>query len=309
MGSENLTKLGLVAGHFSKHVYFGPLVVGIESGFFRENGFDLKVIETAGGGESLRVLSASDEMMVTVGSPAASIKAILAGEKLKIVANWTHAAEFWVVLNDSALKTIEDLKGKKLGFTRPGSVTHLQIQMILEKAGFPKDSVTIMPVGGVTEIWTSLKAGFVDCGFMIDPFGVKLRSNREARILFRSIDYLPDLSTGWFVVKESFLKQKPEVIKKWLLTVEKSAKRFLDKGNINKVAALWAKGTKFEADSLLGTIENTPSSLYNLGFTPEMLKQTEEGMRRFKMISEPVPWSRIIDQSFLPERHRIELPD
>jgi NitT/TauT family transport system substrate-binding protein len=305
--AEELTKLGLVCPLFTKFVFFGPLVVGIESGFFKQRGFDVKVVEAGGGGEAARVFSGSKDMDVLLGAPASTVKAILKGEKWRAVANYMMLRSTWIVLGESPMKTIQDLKGKKVGYIGPGSTSHLISVLVFEKAGI-LDDVNLVSMAGAPETWAALKGGLIDCAPLEDPFTAKFRLSGEARILFTSTDYVKDISVNFFVVKESFLQEKPDLIKKWLLTVEEAAKLFLDEKNKKRTAEYYAKGTGFPVEILLRTIEDTPKNLWNLRFTPELLKLTEEGMKRFKMIDEPVPWSKIIDQSCLPESYRIKLP-
>lgn len=307
-GAQELSKLGLAVPHLTKLVQFGPVVVGVESGFFKQHGFDMKVIETGGGGDVARIFSASKDIDVMIGSPASTVKAILKGEKWKAVSSVYIASTTWYVLKDSPIKTVQDLRGKKVGVTRAGSLTHLEMLNILEKEGISLNDVELVFLGGLPEVLTGIKAGIVSTGPLNDPFAAKLRMTGEMRIILDSIDYLPELGGGWFVVKESSLKEKPELIKKWLLTFEEAAKFFIDEKNRQKVAEYYSKGTKFPVAVTLKTLEDASGRTWNLRFTPEMLRLVEGGMRRFKMIKEPVPWSKIIDQSYLPESYRITLP-
>ena len=306
--AEDLSKVGLVCGHLRQLIFPAPLLMGIETGLFKKKGFDLNVKETAGGGEAARVFAASKDMDLYFATPPAVIKAILQGEKWKIVSNFTMANITFVVLGDSPLKTAKDLKGKKIGITTAGGTVHLITMLILEKLGFTLDDVKVIHVGALPAIWTAMKGGMVDCGSLDDPFATKYRLSGEMRTLFNSVDYVQDIILNFIVAKESFVKEKQELLKKFLLTLEESTNFFLDANNKKKVAELFTKGTDFPVEIILRAIEDAPKSLWKMGFTPAMLKQTEDGMMLFKMITEPIPWSKIIDQSCLPEKYRIELP-
>ena len=59
-------------------------------------------------------------------------------------------AEFaWLVKMDSPIKTITDLKGKKIGYTNPRSTSQALDILMLEKAGLKPDDAELVKTGGL----------------------------------------------------------------------------------------------------------------------------------------------------------------
>jgi len=111
-----------------------PLFVGMHMKFFEEVGLRIEPSYFRGGGEVIRAITTRSADISHNAATAATLIAISRGERLKIVSgNTTSPSIVWVVPADSPIKSIKDLKGKKVGFSTPGSVTHIIIQAILKK--------------------------------------------------------------------------------------------------------------------------------------------------------------------------------
>ncbi len=94
-------------------------------GYFRDEGANVTGIVTSdGGGTTLRNMLAGDVPYGEV-NPSVVVAAIQKGADIKIVSdNVSTVAEFvWAVKPDSPIKTVKDLKGKKIAYTNPRSTS------------------------------------------------------------------------------------------------------------------------------------------------------------------------------------------
>ncbi len=101
-----------------------PFGIALEKGFFKKAGADITgVISGEGGGTSIRNVIASELGYGDV-SPASVIAAILEGQDLKIVdlGSRSLASNVIIVMPNSPIKTIQDLKGKKFAISNPKSL-------------------------------------------------------------------------------------------------------------------------------------------------------------------------------------------
>ena len=116
-------------------------------GFFTQEGIDLSVEPSQGTGDSAGYLAAGkadfavtspDALMITVskGVDALSIFTWFQGELNKLV-----------VLDDSPIKQVGDLKGKVVGVALLGSVNYYVLLRELKLAGMNEDSVKMVPLG------------------------------------------------------------------------------------------------------------------------------------------------------------------
>jgi len=120
-----------------------------------EQGIEVKdIIGAKGGGETVRNLTEGN-LQLADAAAAASVLAILrAKEALMLVAGGTKSPGdiSWLVLEDSPIRKIQDLKGKTMSYTSPGSVTEQLATMSLSRAGgISPDDVKRVSAGGIGE--------------------------------------------------------------------------------------------------------------------------------------------------------------
>ena len=64
-----------------------------------------------------------------------------------------------MTLPDRGIESIEDVRGKSVGFTEPGSITQGCAVLSLQAAGIDPDEVELQAMGGLSEAITGLKEG------------------------------------------------------------------------------------------------------------------------------------------------------
>jgi NitT/TauT family transport system substrate-binding protein len=120
-----------------------PYGVAIEKGFFKKAGIDITgVISGAGGGTSVRSAIASELGFGDV-SPAPVIAAVEQGQDIKIVSLGSRslADNVVIVMPNSPVKSVRDLKGKKFAISNPKSLGEMTAVLVFEQAGLKPDDV------------------------------------------------------------------------------------------------------------------------------------------------------------------------
>jgi sulfonate transport system substrate-binding protein len=112
-----------------------------------------------------------------------------------------------VVPADSPLKSVADLKGKKVAVTI-GTDPHIFLLRALMDAGLSDKDVTLVPLQHA-EGRTAMENGKVDAWAGLDPLMAQSELTAHARLLFRD----PYLNTyGLLNVREDFMAAHPELI-------------------------------------------------------------------------------------------------
>ena len=69
------------------------------------------------------------------------------------------------------MRRLEDLAGKKIAYSRPGSSTHMGtlaiVDQIKAKGLKPPEPVSL---GGIPEVYTAVRTGQADLGWSVPPF-------------------------------------------------------------------------------------------------------------------------------------------
>ena len=123
------------------YIYF---FTAIQKGYYKDEGFDLDVVET-GGGPATAALVSGDLGFSTSGSSA--ISAIIKGAKLKVLLVGEDRPDWQIWSTKPEIKKFEDLKGQQIGIVSRGDTGEIGIRYYLMKHGLPSDFVAFTPMG------------------------------------------------------------------------------------------------------------------------------------------------------------------
>jgi len=279
-----------------------PFAVMLERGLFKKYGLDVDgFIGSNGGGTTIRNMLANGMPFSEVGTPAV-LAAVHQGIDLTIVYAATNnmGETSWVVRKDSPIKTIADLRGKKMGYIGPQSATEVASRLVMQRHGLAA-SVQFVPTGGQGGAETALDSGAVDAIPLSDP--VLTQTAGKYRVLFRVTDELPNFTNGVGVVKTAYAKSNPDELRR-LLAARKEAVDFIY-AHPDEAAKVYAKVWKCDDT----TARQTLAKLIGIHFwsagplNPKSMDTLEEG---YKLVADDpagvVDWRKITDTSFLPKR-------
>jgi NitT/TauT family transport system substrate-binding protein len=106
--------------------------VAEQRGFYRKYGIDAEIIVTGQGGTAgIGALLANDIQMVSSAGDLLAAAALRGGDTVMIAAVINKG--FQRILTVPEIKTPADLKGKRVGVTRIGAVSHVVLQMMLQR--------------------------------------------------------------------------------------------------------------------------------------------------------------------------------
>ena len=155
-----------------------PTLVAIAKGYFGEENIELAEFVIGSSGTLRQAMIAKQYdfgLYAFVHVPIAR----LAGSPFKMVAQ-VHDQEIFGLIARTQLKdqvkAVKDLKGKKVGFTTPGSGTWALANVYLKKAGLdPEKDVELVSLGGDNAVfYTAMQSGRVDAIASFEPIGTKV---------------------------------------------------------------------------------------------------------------------------------------
>lgn len=287
-------------------LYAPPFMVAQEKGYFRDEGITISnIVGSAGGGTTVR-------NVVTGGLPfgevatTAAVQAYDAGAPLTIVGGGVQrvAEIYWVVMGNSPLQKITDLKGKSLGFTSPGSVTEGTANLSLKRAdGIDPQDVERRPMGGVREGLTALKGGGIDTAAHLDPvYSVDKRKGEDFRILFKAGDYIQTFMQTVEVVGPGLLKENSNLIRGFLRARQRGIQYI--GANLDEAAQIYGRDAKLPPEACLDALKAVdPKAYYAVGFDKAALDLVQENLQILGLYkaNQQVAWKEIVNQDFLPE--------
>jgi NitT/TauT family transport system substrate-binding protein len=238
-----------------------PLYVALEGGLYKKHGIDVEVTHFKGGGDVVRAVSGGAGDIGMVGTSAA-IVAASRGAPLKIFSAWSAPSFgiYFIVPVDSPIKTVEDIAGKKVGFTRPGSVTHTGLMAVQKAKNIQAQGI---PVGSAGDGWAMAKVGRVDVTWHSAPDVYSLIDRKEGRILIDIAEYLKEYQQGSLVALEATLAKRKGDIAKFSTAIEEANKMIAS--SPAAAAMHGAKGMKLPAEKLQEMIKTMPKDFFKLG--------------------------------------------
>ncbi|MGE8557486.1 aliphatic sulfonate ABC transporter substrate-binding protein [Acinetobacter sp. UBA3106] len=222
------------------YAYYAPTSLVVKEQKLLEKALpktEIKWVFSQGSNRSLEYLnSGSVDFSSTAGLAAALSRAN--GSPIKTI--YIQSQPEWtalVVSKNSPIKTIKDLKGKKIAATK-GTDPFLFTLQALETAGLNKKDVQLVhlqhPDGK-----TTLERGQVDAWAGLDPLMASAQVQSGAKLLYRNVGFN---SYSVLSVKEQFANQSPEAIEAVVKAYEQARK--WAKANPSKLAELLARESK-----------------------------------------------------------------
>jgi sulfonate transport system substrate-binding protein len=184
---------------------------------FAKDGISIVWVQSAGSNKALEFLNAgSIDFGSTAGS--AALVARINGNPIKSI--YVYSRPEWTALvttKDSAISKVADLKGKRVAVTR-GTDPHIFLVRALLGAGLSEKDITPVLLQHA-DGKTALIRGDVDAWAGLDPMMAQAEIEDGARLFFRN----PAANTwGILNVREAFLKDHPDVVRRVLATYEEA---------------------------------------------------------------------------------------
>lgn len=211
--AETLRVGKVVAQNFG----FVPLNVGVQEGIFRKLGLEIQEFDFGGGAKQQQAVVAgsidiaigggTDLAFVAKGSPALGIAAITA----------SPAFMGFIAGDDPAIKTMDDLKGRKVGVSTAGSLTKWLVDQLDVAKRWGAEGATPVAIGGElsTEI-AALKTHAVDAFVDAPAIGFELESEGTGHLLFTCEDYIHELEVFVIYGANPFIAQNPDAARRFL---------------------------------------------------------------------------------------------
>lgn len=286
-----------------ENVGFIPLDVGMETGIFAKHGLAVEELNFAGGAKIAQAMTAGaidislsagpDMQFVAKGAPEIAIGSI---------------AEFagfmaYVVGANSSAHSLDDLRGKKVGITSPGSLTDWlaeELNRVKSWSG-ERDRVTKVAVGGSTPaVLAALKTGQIDASISSAQLGLQLGENGEGRLLADCSAYVGTIELYTMFASKAIVERNPDAVRRflkgWYETVEfmKSHKA----ETVAIAAKVMGNSPSVQSrvyDRLVGKLSSTGK------FSPQAIETLRASFIAMKSIDEAVDMKKLYTEEFLPK--------
>jgi NitT/TauT family transport system substrate-binding protein len=199
-----------------------PTTVGIQKGFFKQNGLEAELIPFKGGPDLLKgVLAGAADIGISGATDPLVFRE--RGTPIRALATIVEKNHFTLTVAPK-IKRLEDLKGGTIGVTAVGSTTWVFARMLARKMSWdPEKDVRIIGIGGVDAQAAALKREETQAVVFGDA-GVVLEAQGLGRILMR----LDELTPKWISLvaysTDEIIKTKRDVVQRALKSIFQGAR-------------------------------------------------------------------------------------
>jgi NitT/TauT family transport system substrate-binding protein len=300
------TKIVIVVPHRILFTVALPVYVAQEKGFYRENNIDVDAVFTRGGGENVQAVVSGDAQIGLSTGTLAVISAFVKKAPIKIAAaEITGLDNFWYAQSNTPMRRLEDLAGKKIAYSRPGSSTHMGtlaiVDQIKAKGLKPPEPVSL---GGIPEVYTAVRTGQADLGWSVPPFQLDRVEKGELRVVVKGdeLTSLKEITPRVHFLNNEFAAKHPEVIRGFFRAQQKALDYMFE--NRADTAKIWIRRAemKFPESAVLKTWDYYSRAAMALKPIRGLQATIEDGIRN-KFLTQPLTQAEInalIDLSFLP---------
>jgi ABC-type nitrate/sulfonate/bicarbonate transport system substrate-binding protein len=204
-------------GYSGATVSNAMLWVTEEGGLFQKNGIDPQILYLQTTLGQTAMIAGEIDMCVYSGSLLSSAR--VQGVDVVMVASFLNKPLYRLVVRPE-IKTVADLRGKRLGITRFGTVTDSMSRLLVGKLGLdPDKDVSYVQVGDVPVLLASLSTGRVIDGAIIQPpYYVKaVASGMRVLVNMQEMD-IPVQQTG-LNTTQRFIAKNPDVARRVVKSV------------------------------------------------------------------------------------------
>jgi NitT/TauT family transport system substrate-binding protein len=281
--------------YVSRSILDMPYVIARDRGFFREEGLDVEFIFM----KAIQTVQAMLAGGVDFGSATGTaISAAVNGADVRVVFALTDKPSFDMIAQ-SNITNVQQMRGKKLGISAPGSLTEILARQILLVNKIPLDQVTMLSLGTSDVTYVALKAGTIDATMLQVPQNLIAQEEGYRRIasgadVYRAVQ-------GGLTTTKTVISERPEVVMRVIRATQKALRLIR---NDKKFTVDFIKGPFLDLgkdrDKYAERVYDTAVQFYlQSGMVDEKLQRDmiATAAQRVKP-KDPVPPERVFDFSF-----------
>jgi ABC-type nitrate/sulfonate/bicarbonate transport system substrate-binding protein len=277
---------------------FTPWWIAEQKGYFKQQKINAQIRQYQGPSDVADATMAGEADIASVGS-ASWMPRIVRGS-ITVLATMATSPNTFKIAAHTSIKSLADLKGKKLG-TIGGSSTDYLWTLVARKMNEPEKSLNLVAVPP-PELIPALDRGDIQAFFAFEPWparAIQVSGKDKVHILATSADI------GYFLhfvvgANKKFVESKPDVTVRVLAALRDAIQDM--KKSPADATNIAASTNKIKPDLARYVLD-----LYDWGLTvtDEMVsaaKREEQWLRsKERLRGDPIDWNKVVDRRFVDQ--------
>jgi len=244
---------------------FTPVDVGVKEGIWKKLGLNVEILSFHGDGQLQQAL-ASNSVDFGIGSgpgmgyhskgvPAIAVAAAAGPPKNMAL----------IVSAATPFKSVDDMKGKKIGVTTAGSLTDWLVKELSRKKGWTgAAAMKALPMGATRARLAAMKTGAIDGMIGTTDEGYQMEAEHTGRLLMTMGDIVKPFITHVLYARDSLVKNDPATVKAFL------------KGWFQTIQFM--KAHKKTSIQIAAKVLNAPPAILDKSYGAEMGMMSDDGV-------------------------------
>jgi NitT/TauT family transport system substrate-binding protein len=204
-----------------------PLYLGIEQGFFEEEGLDVEPV-VAQGGAAIIPAVVTGEQQIGFSNIVSLLIAQTENVPVQVISQGVQATDdpdndtaAVAVARDSEITELSDLEGRTIAVNTLRNISPLTITAALDAEGVDTSSVEFVEVP-LPDMVGQLEAGDIDAAGLVEPF-VTIGESVGARLLVHDrVATEPEMTIATYFASSQFLESDPDVVEGFVAAMNRS---------------------------------------------------------------------------------------
>lgn len=306
-GNKSTGNQEIVLNEVAHSIFYAPMYVAIEEGYFAEEGIDLTLVTGFGADKTMTAVLSGEADIGFMGSES-TIYTYL-GDTSDYVVNFAQltqrAGNFLVSRTPMENFKWEDLKGSTVLGGRKGGMPEMVFEYILKMNGIdPATDLTIDQSIDFGSTAAAFSGGQGDFSVEFEPHATSLETKGDGYVvasLGADSGYVPYTA---FSAKESYIKENPEVIQGFTNALQKGMD-YVNSHTPAEIAKIIApQFEETDLDTITKIVEryhNQDTWKENLIFEEDSFTLLQNILEEAGELSERVPYEELVDITFATE--------
>lgn len=216
VSGEQLQKI--TVSEVTHSVFYAPQYVAINLGFFKDEGLDIELINSAGADKVMTAVLSND-VQIGFAGPEASIYIYNEGSSdyAEVFAQVTKRDGSFLVARESGEFAWENLKGSHVLPGRKGGVPYMTLQYVLRNHGINTDTDLNFDNSISFDAMTSaFVSGTGDYVTVFEPTATTLEMEGQGHIVASVGEATEEIPFTAYFAKKSYIEKNPEIIQKFV---------------------------------------------------------------------------------------------
>ena len=301
---EALTKL--TVSEVTHSVFYAPQYLAINLGFFKDEGIDIELINSAGADKVMTAVLSND-VQIGFAGPEASIYIYNEGSKdfAQVFAQVTKRDGSFLISRESGDFKWEDLKGKHILPGRKGGVPYMTLQYVLNKHGLNTETdLNFDNSISFDAMASAFVSGTGDYVTVFEPIATSFEIENKGHIVASVGEAADEIPYTAYFAKKSYIESNPEVIQKFVNAIYKG-QTWVDTHSAEEIAKELLVSFPDTNLEVLTKVVERYKSIDAWNTTPIMTKESferlQEVMTNAGELEKVAPYEEIVNNRFAGE--------